>query len=81
MRFLAGTPGCQTVVVLSGDVHYAMTVEVRFTVGDTTVHLAQLVSSALQALRHHHQAAAGPAWPAQPPRPPARRLGQRTRDP
>ena len=48
MRFLAATPGGQTAVVLSGDVHYAMTVEVRFTVGDTTVHLAQLVSSGLK---------------------------------
>ncbi len=48
MRFLAATPGGQTAVVLSGDVHYAMTVEVRFTVGDATVHLAQLVSSGLK---------------------------------
>ena len=48
MRFFAGTPGGHTVVVLSGDVHYAMTVEVRFTVGDTSVQLAQLVSSGLK---------------------------------
>jgi hypothetical protein len=48
MQLLAGTPGCRTVVVLSGDVHYAMTVDVRFSIGDTTVHLAQLVSSGLK---------------------------------
>jgi hypothetical protein len=35
-------------VVLSGDVHYGMTVDVRFTLGDTTIHLAQLVSSGLK---------------------------------
>ena len=35
-------------VVLSGDVHYGMTVDVRFTVGDATVHLAQLVSSGIK---------------------------------
>jgi hypothetical protein len=35
-------------VVLSGDVHYGMTIEVRFTVGDATVHLAQLVSSGIK---------------------------------
>jgi hypothetical protein len=35
-------------VVLSGDVHYGMTVDVRFTVGDATIHLAQLVSSGLK---------------------------------
>jgi hypothetical protein len=48
MALLAATPSCQTVVVLSGDVHYAMTIDVRFNVGDTTVHLAQLVSSGLK---------------------------------
>lgn len=48
MRLLAATPGGQRVVVLSGDVHYAMTVEVRFTVGDTTIQLAQLVASGLK---------------------------------
>ena len=37
-----------TAVVLSGDVHYGMTVDVRFTVEDTTIHLAQLVSSGIK---------------------------------
>jgi hypothetical protein len=48
MGFLTRRLGLTTAVVLSGDVHYGMTVDVRFTVGDTTIHLAQLVSSGLK---------------------------------
>jgi hypothetical protein len=48
MDFLARRLRLTAAVVLSGDVHYGMTVDVRFTVGDTTIHLAQLVSSGLK---------------------------------
>jgi hypothetical protein len=48
MDFLTRRLRLTTAVVLSGDVHYGMTVDVRFTVGDTTIHLAQLVSSGLK---------------------------------
>jgi hypothetical protein len=48
MEFLTRRLRLTTAVVLSGDVHYGMTVDVRFTVGDTTIHLAQLVSSGLR---------------------------------
>src|SRR5262249_55982839 len=37
-----------TAVVLSGDVHYGMTVDVRFTLEDASIHLAQLVSSGIK---------------------------------
>jgi hypothetical protein len=46
--FLTRRLGLTSAVVLSGDVHYGMTVDVHFTVGDTTIHLAQLVSSGLK---------------------------------
>lgn len=48
MEFLARRLRLTTAVVLSGDVHYGMTVDVRFTVGDATVRLAQLVSSGVK---------------------------------
>ena len=48
MDFLTRKLRLTTAVVLSGDVHYGMTVDVRFTVGDTTIHLAQLVSSGIK---------------------------------
>jgi hypothetical protein len=48
MDFLTRRLQLTTAVVLSGDVHYGMTIDVRFTVGDATVHLAQLVSSGLK---------------------------------
>jgi hypothetical protein len=48
MGFLTRKLRLTTAVVLSGDVHYGMTVDVRFTVGDTTIHLAQLVSSGIK---------------------------------
>jgi len=48
MDFLARRLRLTAAVVLSGDVHYGMTVDVRFTVGDTTIHLAQLVSSGIK---------------------------------
>ena len=48
MNFLTRRLRLTTAVVLSGDVHYGMTVDVRFTAGDTTIHLAQLVSSGLK---------------------------------
>src|SRR5262249_15169571 len=48
MDFLTCRLGLTSAVVLSGDVHYGMTVNVRFTVGDTTIHLAQLVSSGIK---------------------------------
>lgn len=48
MRFLGHELEVETAVVLSGDVHYGMTVDVRFTVGARTIHLAQLVSSGLK---------------------------------
>jgi hypothetical protein len=48
MDFLAHRLRLTTAVVLSGDVHYGMTVDVRFTTGDSTIHLAQLVSSGLK---------------------------------
>ena len=48
MEFLTRRLRLTTAVVLSGDVHYGMTVDVRFTAGDTTIHLAQLVSSGLK---------------------------------
>jgi hypothetical protein len=48
MDFLTRRLGLTSAVVLSGDVHYGMTVDVQFTVGDTTMHLAQLVSSGIK---------------------------------
>ena len=48
MDFLTRKLHLTAAVVLSGDVHYGMTVDVRFTVGDATIHLAQLVSSGLK---------------------------------
>jgi hypothetical protein len=48
MDFLTRRLRLTTAVVLSGDVHYGMTIDVRFTVGDTTIHLAQLVSSGIK---------------------------------
>lgn len=48
MDFLARRLGLTAAVVLSGDVHYGMTVDVRFTVGDASIHLGQLVSSGLK---------------------------------
>jgi hypothetical protein len=48
MDFLTRKLRLTAAVVLSGDVHYGMTVDVRFTVADATVHLAQLVSSGLK---------------------------------
>ena len=48
MDFLTRRLGLTSAVVLSGDVHYGMTVDVRFTVEDATIHLAQLVSSGLK---------------------------------
>ena len=48
MAFLTRRLGLTSAVVLSGDVHYGMTVDVCFTVGDTTIHLAQLVSSGIK---------------------------------
>jgi hypothetical protein len=48
MDFLARRLRLTSAVVLSGDVHYGMTVEVRFTVGDATIRVAQLVSSGLK---------------------------------
>jgi hypothetical protein len=48
MDFLTRQLRLTTAVVLSGDVHYGMTVDVRFTIGDTTIHLAQLVSSGIK---------------------------------
>jgi len=48
MEFLTRRLRLTTAVVLSGDVHYGMTVDVRFSAGDTTIHLAQLVSSGLK---------------------------------
>jgi hypothetical protein len=48
MNFLTRRLRLTTAVVLSGDVHYGMTVDVRFTAGDTAIHLAQLVSSGLK---------------------------------
>jgi hypothetical protein len=48
MDFLTRRLGLTSAVVLSGDVHYGMTVDVQFTVGDTTIHLAQLVSSGIK---------------------------------
>src|SRR5689334_10084894 len=48
MDFLTRKLRLTAAVVLSGDVHYGMTVDVRFTVGDTTIRLAQLVSSGLK---------------------------------
>jgi hypothetical protein len=48
MEFLTGRLRLTSAVVLSGDVHYGMTVDVRFAVGDATIHLAQLVSSGLK---------------------------------
>jgi hypothetical protein len=48
MEFLTGRLGLTSAVVLSGDVHYGMTVDVRFTVHDATIHLAQLVSSGIK---------------------------------
>jgi hypothetical protein len=48
MEFLTRRLRLASVVVLSGDVHYGLTVDVRFTVADSTVHLAQLVSSGIK---------------------------------
>jgi hypothetical protein len=48
MDFLTRRLRLTTAAVLSGDVHYGMTVDVQFTVGDDTIHLAQLVSSGLK---------------------------------
>ncbi len=48
MDFLARRLGLSAAVVLSGDVHYGMTVDVQFTIGEATIHLAQLVSSGLK---------------------------------
>jgi hypothetical protein len=48
MDFLIRRLRLTRAVVLSGDVHYGMTVDVRFTLGDATMHLAQLVSSGLK---------------------------------
>jgi len=48
MDFLIRRLRLTTAVVLSGDVHYGMTVDVQFTLGDTTIHLAQLVSSGIK---------------------------------
>ncbi|HEY5988299.1 MAG TPA: hypothetical protein VIV12_18265 [Streptosporangiaceae bacterium] len=48
MEFLTRRLRLTAAVVLSGDVHYGMTVDVRFAVGDATIHLAQLVSSGLK---------------------------------
>jgi hypothetical protein len=48
MDFLIRRLRLTRAVVLSGDVHYGMTVDVRFTLGDTTMHLAQLVSSGIK---------------------------------
>jgi hypothetical protein len=48
MDFLTRRLGLGSAVVLSGDVHYGMTVDVRFTVEDATIHLAQLVSSGIK---------------------------------
>src|SRR5689334_4823802 len=48
MNFLTRRLRLTTAVVLSGDVHYGMTIDVRFTAADTTIHLAQLVSSGLK---------------------------------
>jgi hypothetical protein len=48
MEFLTRRLRLTTAVVLSGDVHYGMTIDVRFTAGDTTIHLAQLVSSGIK---------------------------------
>jgi hypothetical protein len=48
MDFLTRRLGLTSAVVLSGDVHYGMTVDVRFTVEDATIHLAQLVSSGIK---------------------------------
>jgi len=50
-----------------GDVHYGMTVDVRFTGRDTTIHLAQLVSSGIKhsgtITKDHPQPAGAPQSP------------------
>lgn len=48
MRFLTERLGLSRAIVLSGDVHYGLTVDVRFSVDDKTVHVAQVVSSGLK---------------------------------
>jgi hypothetical protein len=48
MDFLTRRLRLGSAVVLSGDVHYGMTADVRLTVTDTPIHLAQLVSSGLK---------------------------------
>lgn len=48
MSFLIDEVGAQTAVMLSGDVHYGMTVDVEFTAGDRSIHIAQLVSSGMK---------------------------------
>jgi hypothetical protein len=48
MEFLTGRLGLSSAVVLSGDVHYGLNVDVRFTARAATIHLAQLVSSGLK---------------------------------
>lgn len=48
MRLLIEDLGLERCVVLSGDVHYGLTVEATFTIGDRRLHVAQLVSSAIK---------------------------------
>lgn len=48
LELLADGLGLQRCVLLSGDVHYGLTVRARFAVGERRVEVAQLVSSSLQ---------------------------------
>jgi hypothetical protein len=48
MNVIAGDVGVTRTVVLSGDVHYALNVDVSFEVGGHEVRLAQLVSSSFK---------------------------------
>lgn len=48
MRFFIEDLTLERAVILSGDVHYGMTAEVEFSIGDQTIHFAQLVSSGLK---------------------------------
>lgn len=48
LRFLTHDLGCDTAVVLSGDVHYGLTVDTTFSVDDRTIRVAQFVSSGMK---------------------------------
>ena len=48
MHFLIDDVRPGSAVILSGDVHYGMTIDVEFTIGDNTLRLAQFVSSSLK---------------------------------